>query len=62
MKDKSLGTLNYEAENKKLKMHIEKLNHELAYYRELLKENEAETLRLKSQMEIVYLIFGKGGY
>lgn len=50
----------YENKCKDLEKYVEKLNAELSYMRTLLQESETENVRLKSQMEIVHLIFGKG--
>ena len=48
----------YEAEVADLRKYVEKQNAEIAYLRELLQESEKENIRLKAQLEMVYLIFG----
>ena len=49
---------NYEAELADLRKYMEKQKAEIAYLNELLRDSEKENVRLKGQMEIVYLIFG----
>ena len=62
MEDKlATASLDYEAECDRLIRERDKLMAEIDYLRTELKCAESECYRMRAQLDIVHLIFGKGG-